>query len=165
MVGMLGSPWKSERIKLEILNALKNGGYLTEMNVRILSHFAQKWKMNTYDAVLETHIMSDQSLADAIADIFKLDRIYSFDASDLELNCLKLISFADAKRLKLIIPNQDEDGTLQIFILNPLDEEVENFLRSKFHKYRHVILDRRLMIRALEEFYPLHMQVQTVGQI
>ena len=150
---------------MELLGALNQHGYLTETNIAVISHFSQKWKLSSYDAVLQAHIMSEQSLADAIADIFKLDRIYSFDLDDLEMSSLRLIDYETAKRLRCCIPNRDEDGTMQAFILSPLDKDVELFLHSRSEKYRFVVLDRRLMQRALDEFYPLMMQVSSLSHI
>ncbi len=150
---------------MELLKALERHGYLTDTNVRVLEHFSQKWKVNSYLAILETHIMSDQALADAIADIFKLDRIYSFDISDFDSSCLGLVSFSDSQRFQFLIPSQDEDGTLQVYILSPLDIDIDAYLRAKFSKFRFVVLDRRLMARALDEFYPLLLQVPSLSKI
>jgi hypothetical protein len=147
---------------LKLLKALEEAGYLTPTNVQVLAHYAQKWGVTSYEALLQTHVMAEHSVADAIAEVFKLDRLYSFDATDVELDALSLLAYVDAQEHQCFVPNRDEDGTLQACILNPLDERVMAFLNRSLQRYRLVILDKRLMARSIEEAYPLELQIPTV---
>ncbi|GEM_PF-2933378 len=147
---------------MKLLKALEEAGYLTPTNVQVLAHYAQKWGVTSYEALLQTHVMAEHSVADAIAEVFKLDRLYSFDATDVELDALSLLAYVDAQEHQCFVPNRDEDGTLQACILNPLDERVMAFLNRSLQRYRLVILDKRLMARSIEEAYPLELQIPTV---
>ncbi len=150
---------------MKLLESLEDAGYITSTNVRILGIYAEKWSVTTYDALLETHIMAEHSLADAIAEVFKLDRLYSFDASDVDFEALAMISWSEAKEFECFIPYRDDDGTFQVGVLNPLDERVLQFLGQRLPRFRPVILDRRMMYRSIEEAYPLERQVPTLLQL
>ena len=135
---------------------------MTATNVEVVAHFAQKWQLSTYESLLETHILAEHSLADAISEVFKLDRLYSFDAADVEIDVLAQITFAEAQDYQCFVPNRDDDGTLQACLLNPLDERVVQFLSQRLPRFRPLVLDRRLMFRSIEEAYPLSLQLPTI---
>jgi len=150
---------------LKLLEALEDAGYITSTNVRMLSIYAEKWSVTTYDALLQTHIMAEHSLADAIAEIFKLDRLYSFDSSDVDAESLAMIAWSEAQEYQCFIPYRDDDGTFQVCLLDPLNEKVLQFLGQRLPRFRPVILDRRMMYRSIEEAYPLERQIPTLLQL
>lgn len=149
-------------VRLKLLEALEDAGYITSTNVRMLGIYADKWKVSTYGALLETHIMAEHSLADAIAEVFKLDRLYSFDSSDVDSEALAMISWSEAQQFKCFIPYRDDDGTFQVCLLDPLDETVLHFLGQRLPRFRPMIMDRRMMCRSIEEAYPLERQIPTL---
>ena len=150
---------------MKLLEALEDAGYITSTNVRMLSIYAEKWSVTTYDALLQTHIMAEHSLADAIAEIFKLDRLYSFDSSDVDAESLAMIAWSEAQEYQCFIPYRDDDGTFQVCLLDPLNEKVLQFLGQRLPRFRPVILDRRMMYRSIEEAYPLERQIPTLLQL
>ncbi len=147
---------------MKLLKALQEAGYLTATNVQVVAHFAQKWNLSTYEATLQTHILAEHSLADAISEVFKLDRLYSFDASDVDSQVLSKISYAEAQEHQCFVLARDDDATLQACLLNPLDERVMGFLEGRLGRFRPLVLDRRLMYRSIEEAYPLSLQIPSV---
>lgn len=147
---------------MKLLQALQDAGYLTPTNVQVVAHFAQKWNLSTYDATLQTHILAEHSLADAISEVFKLDRLYSFDPADVDPSALIKVSYAEAQLHQCFVLNRDDDGTLQACVLNPLDDRVMSFLESRLQRFRPLVLDRRLMNRSIEEAYPLSLQIPSV---
>jgi hypothetical protein len=149
-------------VRLKLLEALEDAGYITSTNVRMLGIYADKWKVSTYEALLETHIMAEHSLADAIAEVFKLDRLYSFDSSDVESEALAMISWPEAQQFNCFVPYRDDDGTFQVCLLDPLDEKVLHFLGERLPRFRPLIIDRRMMRRSIEEAYPLERQIPTL---
>jgi hypothetical protein len=150
---------------LKLLEALEDAGYITSTNVRMLSIYAEKWSVTTYNALLQTHIMAEHSLADAIAEVFKLDRLYSFDASDVDAESLAMIGWSEAQEYQCFIPYRDDDGTFQVCLLDPLNEKVLQFLGHRLPRFRPVILDQRMMYRSIEEAYPLERQIPTLLQL
>lgn len=150
---------------MKLLEALEDAGYITSTNVRMLAMYAERWKVTTYEALLETHIMAEHSLADAIAEVFKLDRLYSFDSSDVDSEALAMIAWPEAQEYKCFIPYRDDDGTFQVCMLDPLDEKVLQFLGQRLPRFRPVIMDRRMMYRSIEEAYPLERQIPTLLQL
>ncbi len=150
---------------MKLLEALEDAGYITSTNVRMLGIYAEKWKVTTYESLLETHIMAEHSLADAIAEVFKLDRLYSFDASDVDSEALAMIAWPEAQVYKCFIPYRYDDGIFQVCMLDPLDEKVLQFLGQRLPRFRPVIMDRRMMYRSIEEAYPLERQIPTLLQL
>ena len=112
---------------MKLLEALEDAGYITSTNVRMLAIFAEKWEVSSYDALLQTHIMAEQSLADAIAEVFKLDRLYSFDPSDVDFEALAMISWSEALEYGCFVPYRDDDGTFQVCVLTHGTKKFCNF--------------------------------------
>jgi uncharacterized protein YbaR (Trm112 family) len=150
---------------MKLLEALEDAGYITSTNVRMLAIYAEKWSVSTYEALLETHIMAEHNLADAIAEVFKLDRLYSFDASDVDAEAVGMIAWSEAQEYNCFIPYRDDDGTFQVCVLDPLDEKVLQFLGQRLPRFRPVIMDKRMMCRSIEEAYPLERQIPTLLQL
>lgn len=150
---------------MKLLEALEDAGYITSTNVRMLSMYAERWRASPYEALLETHIMAEHSLADAIAEVFKLDRLYSFDASDVDSEAIAMISWPEAREYNCFIPYRDDDGTFQVCMLDPLDDRVLQFLSQRLPRFRPVIMDKRVMCRSIEEAYPLERQIPTLLQL
>lgn len=149
---------------MKLLSALEDAGYITETNVRMLAHYAEIWKVTTYDALLQSHIMAEHSLADAIAETFKLDRIYSFDPRDVDRETLAMISWNEARQYGCFVPYRDDDGTFQICLLDPLEDRVMSFLGERLPRFRPLIMDKRMLWRSIDEAYPIEMQLPTLLQ-
>ncbi|MCX6127984.1 MAG: hypothetical protein NTX25_02835 [Proteobacteria bacterium] len=147
---------------MKLLTALEEAGYITKTNVRMFNHYAEKWGIGTYLTLLQTHVLADHSLADAIAEVFKLDRLYSFDVSDVEEDALSMISFYEAWEYACFVPYRDEDGTFQACLLDPQDERVIQFLSQRLPRFQPLILDRRLLYRSIEDAYPLERQIPSI---
>lgn len=148
---------------MRLLHELEEAGFLTATNVRQIGHYSQKWNISTYESLLQTHILTEHSLADAIAETYKLERIYSFDQQEIDENVLAKVPFERALAFQCLVSHRDEKGVYLVYLLNPVDPTLEKFLRENLATYRVVILDKRLMQRCLEEAYPLLMQLPSLA--
>lgn len=150
---------------MRLLHELEEAGFLTATNVRQIGHYSQKWNISTYEALLQTHILTEHSLADAIAETYKLERIYSFDLQDIDLNVLHKVPYAQALAFQCLVPQRDEKGSYLVYLLNPVDAALERFLREQLETYRVVVVDKRLMQRCIEDAYPVTMQLPSLANI
>jgi hypothetical protein len=148
---------------MQLLHELEETGYLTATNVRQIAHYAQRWNISTYEALLQTHILTEHSLADAIAETYKLERIYSFDLLDIDAGVLGKVPYADALAFQCLVPQRDEKGTYLVYLLNPQDKALNKFLHEHLVTFRTMILDKRLMQHCIEEAYPLDMQLPSLA--
>ncbi len=147
---------------MNLLFDLEKSGSISATNVRVVEKYCSRWNVSAYHALLQTHILTEHDLADAVAEIYGLDRVYSFDKNDIDLAVLKKIPYADAVRYQCCVPHSDEKGTYLAYIIDPTNTELFAYLNQHFAGCRTVVVDYTLMARSIEEAYPLEFQLPSL---
>jgi len=80
-----------------ILTLLHENKLLSEANLVALQAYATNWSVSPFVAIIETNVMSEQDLADHLAEILKIDRVYHLSALNPSAQALKALGFKRAK--------------------------------------------------------------------
>ncbi len=150
---------------MNLLRDLENNEYISETNVRIIEQYCSRWSVTAYHALLQTHILTEHDLADVIAETYSIDRVYSFDKNDIDLQVLRKVSYADALQYQCCAPHRDEKGSYLVYIVDPTNSSLMTFLGQTLDGYRLVVVDLTLMARSIEEAYPLDLQLPTLESL
>jgi hypothetical protein len=150
---------------VNLLLDLEKNEYISQTNVRVIEKFCSHWSVSAYHALLQTHMLTEHDLADAIAETYNIDRVYSFDKNDIDLFVLKKISYADALKHQCCAPHRDEKGSYLVYIVDPTDADLMTFLNEQLDGYRLVVVDFTLISRSIEEAYPLELQLPSLASL
>ncbi len=150
---------------MNLLLDLERNEYISRTNVRILEQYCHRWGVSPYHALLETHVMTEHDLADAIGESYSIERVYSFDRNEVDLDVLAKISYSEALQFSCVTPNRDEKGSYLVYIADPTNVKLGDFLDKNLVAYKLVVVDLTLLKRSIEEAYPLELQLTKLSMI
>ncbi|MBC7533540.1 MAG: hypothetical protein H7318_18365 [Oligoflexus sp.] len=150
---------------MNLLLDLEKNEYISQTNVRIIEKYCGRWSVSAYHALLQTHMLTEHDLADAIAETYNIDRVYSFDKNDIDLSILRKVSYADALRYQCCAPHRDEKGSYLVYIVDPTNPSLMAFLAQNLDGFRLVVVDLTLISRSIEEAYPLELQLPSLENL
>lgn len=146
---------------LSLLNQLKDRGILTASNFTMLERFANRWNLTSFDAILETNILSESKLADFVAEIGGYTRIQALPFESLPEKIFQGIDYKTARALE-VLPLGDLLGhdDFLVLMVNPTDMNkvgmVQNLLGTKVTLG---VGERNFVRKMIDKFYPLSMQL------
>lgn len=148
-----------------LLNILGLSGYISESMEKILEKYVDKWHCTAFDALLETHMMTESELADFLAHYFKMDRIYNVSTINLDPEVLQVLPFKLASQshcLPLRFLNK-EKSALEIFLADPTqDHQIEMIKNETGCELTIAIGEKEDIVNSIRELYPIEMQIPTL---
>lgn len=148
---------------MSLLLDLEKNEYISRTNGRVIEQYCNRWGVSAYHALLETHVLTEHDLADAIAETYSVDRVYSFDKNDVDLQVLEKVSYAEALKYQCCVPQRDEKGGYLVYIVDPTDQKLMSFLDENLIAYKLVVVDLTLLMRSIEEAYPVEFQLPSLA--
>lgn len=143
---------------VQLLAALVSRGLLAPTTERIVALFAERWQCSHFDALLETSVVAEGELADALALLAKVPRLHGIVHQHVFPEVLNLIPFKLARELQAI-PLADLDGKgtrIEVAIANPLDASKVTRLRQAIPcEIVLAVGERSDIVSAVDEMYPL----------
>lgn len=149
---------------MSLLLDLEKNEYISRTNVRVTEQYCARWGSSAYHALLETHVLNEHDLADAIAETYSVERAYSFDRQDVDYSILEKVSYAEALKYQCCVPQRDEKGGYLVYIVDPTDSQLIAFLDETLIAYKAVVVDLNLLLRSIEEAYPLEIQLPSLAK-
>ncbi len=132
---------------------------LTKSNVELLDAYVEKWGVRPFDALIETHLLSESLLADRMADLFQLTRIFSIEPQHIDEELLALIEFPLAKKLRVMpIKSESTEDPPTLVLVDPTHPEVE-LLQNSLPTMLIAVAEKTLVEEAILKFYPIEMQL------
>src|SRR5262245_5585695 len=103
---------------VDLLSLLVKGGFLTPTTRRVIENFARRWDMSPFHALLVTEVMSEHDLADALATLCSVDRLFHVASLGVDEETLKILGFKRAREWECIVL-KTEDGTFDLVLADP----------------------------------------------
>jgi hypothetical protein len=153
---------KSPPIPLEILPLLVKGGFLTPTMRRVIEAFSKKWDITPFHAILLTEVMPENDLADALATLCSVDRLFHISSLPIDEEALKVIGFKRAREWECIAL-QTEDGTLDLVLADPTQYERTSQLKQELKRELTLaVAERSDIVGAIDELFPLAAQLPSL---
>lgn len=149
---------------MSLLLDLERNEYLGRTNVRVIEQYCLRWGVSAYHALLETHVLTEHDLADAVAETYGAERVYSFDRADVDYHVLSRVSYAEAIQFQCCVPHRDEKGCYLVYLVDPTDPKILAYLDQNLVAYKLVVVDLTLLTRSIEESYPIEFQLPTLAE-
>ena len=145
----------------DLLDMLRDAGYLSAVNVALIRRFVDRWGTTPLDAILDSDVLAEERLADAIAEAMKIERIYAFDRDDVDTATLLMLPFKAAHDLEMVILGRsDESGALRVMMVDPSSGSRWRVFRANIREPVKVcVAERRLVRRSIQELYPVDAQL------
>jgi hypothetical protein len=128
----------------------------------MLEIFVDTWHCSPLQAIIDTHLMTEPELANVLATMFQMDRLYSLKNHRVDQKSTELLSFKESKEHVAVLL-AEESGRYDLVVADPSDQEYIASLRSKATvSFTLAVCERREIIRAIDEKYPLVSQLPTI---
>lgn len=148
--------------RTSLFDCLQERKYLTLANVRVLKAFADKWGCSPLQAIIDTNLMTEGDVANALAAIFQIDRVWGLRNHRIDDKCLNLLGFREAKDRAMVLLT-DESGRYDLVTADPSDRTYITGLKKKSPvQFTLAVGERSDIVRAIDEKYPLGAQLPTI---
>lgn len=125
----------------------------------MLERFVDQWKCSPLQAIVDTRILTETDLANSLATIFQVDRLYSLKSHRIDEQSIKLMSYHEAKE-RVAVLLVDESGRYDLVVADPSDQEYLALLKKESPvTFTLAVGERTEIVRAIDEKYPLTAQL------
>lgn len=159
---MSRSKKKPQAAPRDLLGLLTHAGHLSPDSRRQIEAFAARWDVSPFTAVLETHLMGEAELADALAAALGLDRLHHLAGMAIASEALSVLTFPRARAEESLVLRED-DGRLELVVCDPTRHEALATLRADLgFAVTLAVTERSVLVKAIDEMYPISAQLPTL---
>ncbi len=152
----------------DLLQILSHGGDLSDTARSGVSTFMRAWSVSAFDALLESHVFSEQVLAEILARNLRLPTMAHLAAEDICVESLRDWSYDQAKTYCCLpVVNKLVQGSHKklIAVSDPSRPMLAGALTQAFGvDYAVVLVPQCEVVRAIDEYYPLALQLSMLGR-
>lgn len=149
----------------DILKLLVDGEFITDATRRMVAAFATRWRVSPFHALIETAVLGESELADHLASLLGIDRLYSLKGLAIAPEAANIIGFQRAREWECIALTADS-GTaapLDVVLADPTAEaRIETLRRELNCGLTLACAERSDIVRAIDELYPLSAQLPSL---
>lgn len=146
----------------DILDLLKKKGELSSTAYELVMRYIEKWQLSPFEVMLETHIFSEDRLADQLADVYQAQRVLSIDEMDLSSETFQFLDYQQAKKLRCMLIKSEDAVHLLAVVADPTDQNLQDFLDSLSVQCELAIAERTTLDEAIERYYPIEQQIPSL---
>ena len=118
---------------MAFLNLMLAEGLISGTQHRLLENYCEKWNVSGFDAALQTHVLTESEIADALAKAMRVDRVYNLAGVAITKDCLSKVPFALARQHTCVPLMFLEGGPnrLEVVFANPLDTHAVSQIQTE----------------------------------
>lgn len=148
-----------------LMSLLIRSNLITETNAQLIHQFKSNWNLSTYDAVVETHLLTERQLSDVLADGLLLTRCYAISENDICPDAYDQIDFRTA-RAESIFPLGTNEVTrkLAIVVADPTQSGIVGQLLNRGDVELSIFEKSRIQ-EAILQFYPIEYQLPSLRKV
>ena len=137
-------------------------GYLSQNIVSLLRGYCERWKVSGYQAILDTHLLSESALAAALSRCLRLDRLFHVRVNSNLILSGGSISYSLAREWCCIETEAIRQSTEREFaVADPTERKNIMELRRMFgSRIRVVVAPASEIVEAIRENYPIWDQMR-----
>lgn len=143
-----------------ILDILKRRGILSGTSYRTVQGFMNKWSIDAFHAVIETHVIDESRFADILAEEFRLPRLSRLPRLKFHKEAIAFLEYDRAMAWQMLPFRFGDDGTLHVLIADPTKQHAIDYIKANSGKTVALFIAEHNEIEvATQRNYPLTMQL------
>ena len=148
-------------MKDRLVAMLVTKGLLNKDLIESVELYMDKWKVSSYTTLLETNMISESSLADCLAELLKVERVFSIDPDDIGSRAFEFLSFRDSHAWTAFPLGFDgNNDDYQVVVADPTNERfIDNISKLVPDRLRILVGESKLVKKAINDYYPVEMQI------
>lgn len=154
----------------DLLQLLANAGFLSETDVALLEKFMDKWQMDAFSAILRTHLLSEQSMAEVLAKILYIEKMDIIRPCDVAANAFAKLTYRQALEWEVMPLGSEGNDPFRFVLANPTREDVLKRLENCIEgEVKYLVAPRKTVLSAIDANYPVedqmpHLSAKDCGQ-
>ena len=107
---------------MELMEVLCEKEVLTELSKRHLEEYSKKWGCSPYGALIDSHIFTESELANLLANILQIDRVYKLSDMRFSKKIIQSIPYAIVQK-QMCMPIQvgRNNDWIKLVFSNPVN--------------------------------------------
>lgn len=155
----------------DILSVLEREDLITGTGRRLVESYMNTWEVSALDALLSTHMMAEADLANALAKILKIDRLYHVHTMSIAEEALAVLPFKRARAWQCLVIRGSEradggtltQGRLELVLADPTrSDRIIEIKQGLKQELTLSVAERSDIVRAIDELYPLSAQLPSL---
>jgi hypothetical protein len=143
-----------------VLAPLVAAGFLTRSNRQAIEGFMATWGVSAIDAVLETRILDEQALADALAQICKVDRVFQVGHLTLWPASVATLGYRRARDWQCFVAQHEGTDKPELIVVDPTQSERIALIKQELRQELTLAVGERSdIVGAIDALYPLSAQL------
>jgi hypothetical protein len=146
-----------------IFEMLRERGLFSAATQKMAVGFMERWGVDAFRAVIETHLIEEGKIADILCDELKLPRLSRVRTLHVERDVFEFISY-DVALDQTIFPFElKNDGTLKVAFADPSPkqkiQEIQDLAKRPIEPF---MAEHSEIISAIQRHYPLSKQLPSL---
>ncbi len=118
----------------DLIDLLNHYELLSQTDVLLAKKYCENWQCSHFEGLLETHIITDSALADILAQIMQLERLYKIVDGDNGTLAREKIHFSEALSLQILPINFEENSKkMNVVVCDPTASKKFELLKEKIN--------------------------------
>ena len=139
-------------------------GLLNKDLIESVDLYMDRWKVSSYVALLETKMISESQLADCLAELLKIERVFSIDLDDIGEDSFKYISFRQAHTWAAFpIGLSPGGGSYTVILADPTNLGIiEGVNKVIPQPVTYLVGESKLVKEAINKYFPIELQIPNI---
>ena len=130
---------------------------------KMVEKFCLKWQISGFHGLLETNIFEETELADILAEVMKMDRIYEIMCEKDNSNLQTKIVYKRARQIECFPRYYGDNDDIEIIIADPTQRDLIAKLRQEFDSETHFSVGTRGdILNAIDKHYSIDEQLKMI---
>jgi len=144
-----------------ILEILKAEDLFSDVSLKVLHTYMQKYGKRAFEAILECHLIEEELLADLIAKSMSIDRIYELNDHEVDPKVASLIPWRFAIRQNCIaLSYSGNKEAIEVVFSDPTREGIIEQVEAITHKrVLAAVAEESAIRRKIPKCYPIALQL------
>lgn len=145
----------------DLFAIFKSHKILPEESICLVEKFCDKWQTSPFLGFLETHLLSEEEIADQLALHLRIDRLYDITCHIDMHRASELLPYRLAKKWECFpISLSEKDNFIELAVADPTNKEPKNWIeKEKHYRIKYALAERRSILKAIRDNYPLQAQM------
>jgi hypothetical protein len=145
-----------------LLQALVKDDCLTVTSCGMIERYMKTWDVSAFHALLESALMSEAELANALARTLAIPRLYHLPSLKLAEEATAAVTFRRAREWECL-PLRGEGGGVELVLADPTrDDRIGEIKRGLTVEITLAVAERSDILKAVDELYPLALQLPSL---
>ncbi len=146
-----------------VLDILRARGILSSSTQQVALGFMERWGLDSFRAVIETHLVEESKMADILSEDLNLPRLHRVRMLVVEKEVFEFIPYETALDYTVFPFELKSDGTVKVAFADPTSEEKVAKINDLAGGRMEVFVgERSEIISAIQKHYPLSKQLPSL---